>query len=157
MTFKIQDSKVSLQNLRKSVDQNKEEVTKIIEKETDQIHQELKEKIKEFLLLKTISPEDVMALLANKADKCEIVEINTHKADKKEILSSEQKSQVMTKQMQHLSMILVEIIKILNTDLDPNNPELGNSKFLQQQALKVFEWIKGKGGDSHIGKISILL
>ncbi|CAI2387835.1 unnamed protein product [Moneuplotes crassus] len=140
--FKFEETRVIIDKLKDIVDENQNDVVGIIGKETESIQKDLKDKIKEYLLSKTISPEEVRTLLVNKADKNEIVEVKTLKADKAEIENGEEKYKLFSKQLQHLAVLVIELAKIANLDLDMNSPLLGNAKYLLKQSCKVFEWIK---------------
>ncbi|CAI2385156.1 unnamed protein product [Moneuplotes crassus] len=140
--FKLQDTNIVIDKLREHVNENKNDVLGIISRETESIQKHLKEKIKEYLLSKTISPEEVQMMLSNKVDKNEIVEVKENKADKSQIQNGEEKHKLFAKQMQHLSVLIIELAKIASLDLDPNSPLLSNAKYLLQQSHKVFDWIK---------------
>ena len=72
-----------------------------------------------------------------------------NKADKTEVSNSKLKEKVKDKQLQHVIVILIEMIRnnvklvaLLNNDNSQNI--IKQSKYLLSQALTVFYWINGK-------------
>jgi integrase len=80
--FKNSEIRLSIQNVEANVQMNHDNVGEMITNTTAEMEQILKHKIREFLETKTISPNEVSALLSSKADKWDILEIDVSKADK---------------------------------------------------------------------------
>ena len=150
MNYKHIETKNLIEDIEENIRINQSNVSDMINKSTNFIQEDLKERIKEFLQAKTISPDEVKNLIANKADKCEIIDLDQIKANRTEITDGDEKHTLAKNQLQHLSVLIMEIIQLHNSDLEAESPLLPNSKYLLKQSLKIYDWIKGKeqGNDS---------
>lgn len=113
---------------------------------------EMRKRIVNFMHERSINPEEMKTLLKNKADKSEIVSMNTIKADKFELNEFNQGNRLTQKQMVHVWIILIEFLKI---QIKTNEKSYFNNqnKYLLKQALTVFNWMKS-AGVSHSEQLS---
>mmetsp|Transcript_7921 Transcript_7921/g.7001 ORF Transcript_7921/g.7001 Transcript_7921/m.7001 type:complete len:421 (+) Transcript_7921:205-1467(+) len=144
INYKTTDTNMKLNILEEKIQLNQKKVSEMIDFSTQSIQEDLKERIKEFLQARTISPEEVISLLSNKVDKCEILDLDRIKANRTEITNGDEKHKTTKRQLQHLSVLITSVLKFQNSELSSENPLLPNVKYLIKQSLNIFDWIKGK-------------
>lgn len=87
--------------------------------------------------------DEIKSLLISKADKVEILNLDKSKAEKIDLKLNENMNVISQKQMKHIIILLVELIKNNSKLCDQNSVPGSNFKYLYKQALTIFNWMSG--------------
>lgn len=105
----------------------------------------MRKRIQAFLKDNTIRPEEIKSLLSSKADRSDLIELKTNKADRSEVSNNDLKIKVKEKQVEHVIIIMIELIRLkLKSTKNIENPYTAQLKYLLKQALTIFQWVKGE-------------
>lgn len=88
--------------------------------------------------------DEIRSLLMWKADKVDVVNLEKVKAEKIDLKLTDNMNELHQKQMQHMIIIMIEIIKSSWKLWDKSSQTNSNLKYLFRQALTVYSWMKGR-------------